>query len=189
MLSLLAVSWEESSIPHLATSRFMHADDNNTQYKMVSMVKHFISSIFPTKWLRPDNMAITCQRMGKKTWKEKTTTCRRHSLSARRVNWFCFSKHGAGSTKRSFSSLLFLYGWHFPPVSFEEFLTPGVFLCCQFVAGLVRMRIFPASIIPESSNTRCFYPLKKSKNTIISSEFPTILEQLTQDRENPQEAE
>lgn len=126
----------------------------------------------------------------KKTSKERTTTCRRDSLSARRVNRFCFSKHGAGSTKRSFPSLLFLYGWHFPPVSFEEFLTPGVFLCCQFVAGLVRMRIFPASIIPESPDTRCFYPLKKkSKNTIISSEFPTILEQLTQDGENPQEAE
>lgn len=107
---------------------------------------------------------------GKKTSKDKTTTCRRDSLSARRVNRFCFSKHGAGSTKRSFSSLLFPYGWHFPPVSFEEFLTPGVFLCCQFVAGLVRMRIFPASIIPESSDTRCFYPLKKQKSKTQS--FP-----------------
>lgn len=73
MLSLLAVSWEESSIPHLATCRFMHADDNNTQYKMVSMVKHFLSSIFPTKWLPLDlfNMAITCQRMGKKKHQKK----------------------------------------------------------------------------------------------------------------------
>lgn len=151
----------------------MHADDNNTQYKMVLMVKHSVSSIFSTNWLRLDlfNMAAPCRCMEKNIKRQNDHLPTRFIVCTPGEPILLFqTRSREHKEKFLFSSLLFPYGWHFPPVSFEEFLTPGVFLCCQFVAGLVRMRIFPASIIPESSDTRCFYPLKKQKSKTQS--FP-----------------